>query len=60
MEETALINTECLWRPNSGDDNGDDVGISQSLHQVGPTKAQTGTEGTLYACLSGPIELIQC
>ena len=36
--------------------NGDNVGISQSLHQVGPTNAHTGTERTPYASLSGPTE----
>ena len=35
------------------------VGISQSLHKMGPTNASTGTEGTLYASLPRPIEPIK-
>ena len=30
MEETALINTECLWRPNSGCEHRDAVVVSFS------------------------------
>lgn len=32
------------------------IGISQSLHQVGPPNAHRGLERTLYASLSKPIE----
>ena len=38
--------------------NGGNVGILQSLHQVGPTDAYIVTERTLYASLSGPVEPI--
>ena len=38
--------------------NGGSVGISQILSQVDPTNAHTGTEWTLHASLSGPIESI--
>ena len=34
------------------------VGISQSLHHVGPTKAHTATKRTPYTSFSGPIESI--
>jgi len=37
-----------------GNDGGN-VGILQSLHQVGPMNAHVGTERTLCASLSGPI-----
>ena len=40
-----------------GNDDGN-IGILQSLHQVSPTNAHRGTERTLYASLSGPIEQI--
>jgi len=40
-------------------DYGGSTEISKSLHQVRPTNAHTGTERTLYASLSGPIELKQ-
>ena len=38
---------------------GGNVGTLQSLCQMGPTNAHAGTEITLYASLSGPIELIE-
>ena len=40
-----------------GNDGGN-VGILQSLHQVGSTSAHTVTEGTLYTSLPGFIEPI--
>ena len=36
--------------------DGGNIGISQSLHQVGPINAHTGTETTLCICLSEPTE----
>ena len=38
--------------------DGDNTGISKSLHQVGPMNLHTGTERTQYAGLSGPTEPI--
>ena len=38
--------------------NGGNVGISQSLHQVGSMNAHTGTEGRPSASLCGPTESI--
>lgn len=37
-----------------GNDDGN-IGISQNLHQVGPTNAYVRTERTLFAGLSGPM-----
>ena len=39
--------------------DGGNVGISQSLHQVDPMSAHTGKERTPYASLSGPTEPIR-
>ena len=51
-----LYRAECCLQCMGNDGND---GISQSLCQVGPTNAHAGTERTLYASLSGPIELIE-
>lgn len=52
---TRDLCTELQYIGNSGGN----FGISQSLHQVGPMNAHTGTERTPCASLSGPIELLQ-
>ena len=41
------------WLQCTGN-NGGSVEILQSLHQVGPMNAHTGTERPPYASLSGP------
>ena len=38
--------------------SGDNIALSQSLCHVEHKKAHTGTERTLYACLSGPVETL--
>jgi len=55
------ITTRKLWAEHQFQcigNNGGNVGISQSLRQVGPPNAHTGTERTPHASLSGPTDPI--
>ena len=52
----AVYGAECYLQGTGNDDG--NVGILQSLHEVGPTNAHTETERTPYASLSGLTEPI--
>lgn len=53
----GTVYTDEYWLQRFGHD-GDNIGISQSFLQGGPTNPHIGTKGTLYASLSGPTEPI--